>query len=563
MVNITFDQYYRYDELTRILNEFAEEYPNLVTLESIGKTYEGRDIWLLTITNQETGAAADKPAVWVDANIHASEVSGSSAALHLIYTLTTKYGEDERVTYALDSRTFYVVPRITADGAEWALADKPKIRRSSIRPYPFDEEAIEGLEAEDIDGDGRILMMRIEDPNGNWKASEADSRLLVRREPDDFGGVYYRVIMEGLLENYDGIHIKAKVVKEGLDLNRNFPNNWRPEKEQAGAGPFPLSEPEIHAFAKAVSERKNICIATAFHTFSGVLLRPSANKPDTELPGEDVWIFQEQGQKGTDLTGYPNISIFHEFKYHPQQVISGGADWMYNELGIFYWAVEIWSPQRQAGIEEYKYIDWYRKHDIEDALKMLKWSDEVLEGKGYVDWYEYEHPQLGKVELGGWDIQYSWRNPPPQFLDKEIAPFSDWFIWQALTTPKLEIFDISLTNLADDTYHIRLAVQNTGWLPSYCSKIALQKGLVRGVIAEIELPEGARLKTGKKRMELNQLEGRSNTGSSISPWAMFRSAGTADRTFAEWVVQAPKGTEITVIARHDRAGTVRESIILE
>lgn len=561
MVDISFDKYYRYDDLTRIVNEFAEEYPDLVTLESIGKTYEGRDIWILAITNKDTGDASEKPAVWVDANIHASEVSGSSAALHLIYTLTTKYGEDERITYALDSRTFYVIPRITADGAEWALADKPKIRRSSIRPYPFDEEPIEGLEAEDLDGDGRILMMRIEDSNGNWKASDEDPRLLVRREPDDFGGTYYRVMMEGMIENFDGITIKPKAVKEGLDLNRNFPNNWRPEKEQPGAGSFPLSEPETYNLAKAVSERNNVCIATAFHTFSGVLLRPSASKADNDLPAEDVWIYQEQGQKGTDLTGYPNISIFHDFKYHPQQVISGGADWFYNDLGIFYWAVEIWSPQRQAGIEEYKFIDWYRQHKIEDAIKMLKWSDEVLEGKGYVDWYEFEHPQLGKVELGGWDMQYSWRNPPPHLLEKEIEPFAEWFIWQSLTTPKLEVFDINVTALADDTYHIRLALHNTGWMPTYCTKIAQQRGM-RGIVAEIDLPEGATLKTGKERMDIGQLEGRSNTGSSITPWAMFRTGGTADRTFVEWVVQAPKGTEITLTAKHDRAGTVRETVTL-
>ena len=72
-------------------------------------------------------------------------------------------------------------------------------------------------------------------------------------------------------------------------------------------------------------------------------------------------------------------------------------------MGVYGWTVEIWSPQRQAGIEEYKFIDWYREHPLEDDLKLLKWSDEVLDGKGYVDWYPFEHPQLGPVELGGWD----------------------------------------------------------------------------------------------------------------------------------------------------------------
>ena len=137
MVDVAFDRYYRYDELTSIIHAFADEYPELVTVESIGQTYEGRDIWLATVTNHETGAHNEKPAVWVDANIHASEVSGSSAALHLLHTLTTQYGKDDKITYALDSRTFYVIPRISADGAEWALADTTKNRAEQCSSLPI------------------------------------------------------------------------------------------------------------------------------------------------------------------------------------------------------------------------------------------------------------------------------------------------------------------------------------------------------------------------------------------------------------------------------------------
>ncbi|MEM9951330.1 MAG: M14 family metallopeptidase [Chloroflexota bacterium] len=563
MVDVSFDRYYRYDELTQIIHAFAEEYPNLVTVESIGQTYEGRDIWLLTITNGETGDASEKPAVWVDANIHASEVSGSSAALHLVYILTTQYGENDKVTLAVDTRTFYVIPRISADGAEWALADKPKIIRSSTRPYPYNEEPLEGLTSEDIDGDGRILTMRIEDPNGRWKVHDENPRLMVKREPDDYGGTYYRIYGEGLAENYDGITLNPKPIKEGLDLNRNFPNDWQPQNKQFGAGNFPLSEPETYAFAKAVDNRRNICLGTAYHTFSGVLLRPSARKADTDLPAEDLWLYQEQGKKGTEFTGYPNISIFHDFKYHPKQVLYGGADWMYEELGIFYWAVEIWSIQQQAGLKDYKYIDWYRDHDIDDDIKILKWCDDNLDGEGYVDWYEFEHPQLGKVELGGWDFQLAWRNPPPKMLEKEIEPFADWFIWQALSTPKLETFKTDVEALGNDTYRVRFAVHNTGYLPTYVTKVALEKGYVRGVVAEIEIPDNAELKTGKQRVQLGQLEGRALTGTSATPFAISGGANTADRTVTEWVVHAPTGTDITLIAKHDRAGTVRETITLE
>ncbi|HET8584477.1 MAG TPA: M14 family zinc carboxypeptidase, partial [Casimicrobiaceae bacterium] len=170
MTHIAFDRFYRYDQLKEIVHALAREHPDLVSVESIGKSHEGRDIFVLTVTNTKTGAASDKPAFWVDGNIHSTEVAASAAALYFLDMLVTQYGHDADVTRALDTRAFYVCPRVNPDGAEWALADKPKWVRSSTRAYPYDEEPSEGLTVEDIDGDGRILQMRIEDPNGLWKA---------------------------------------------------------------------------------------------------------------------------------------------------------------------------------------------------------------------------------------------------------------------------------------------------------------------------------------------------------------------------------------------------------
>ena len=146
----------------------------------------------------------EKPALWVDGNIHASEVSPTSACLHLINKLVTHYGSDEAITRCLDTRVFYVCPRINPDGAELALADHPKVIRSSTRPYPFDEDPLGGLISEDIDGDGRILMMRVPDPNGEWKPYPAEPRLMVRRDPTEIGGTYYRIFSEGRIDDYDG-----------------------------------------------------------------------------------------------------------------------------------------------------------------------------------------------------------------------------------------------------------------------------------------------------------------------------------------------------------------------
>ncbi len=210
MPALRFDRFLRYAELTEVLHAFASEYPKLMSLESIGKSHEGRDIWLVTVTNRATGDPADKPAFWVDGNIHSTEVAASVANLYFLNQLATQYGKDADITRALDTRVFYVCPRINPDGAEWALADRPKWVRSSTRTYPYDEEPIEGLTVEDVDGDGRILQMRIADPNGLWKAHPDEPRLMVRREPGEVDGTYYRILPEGRFEGYDGFTLKVK-----------------------------------------------------------------------------------------------------------------------------------------------------------------------------------------------------------------------------------------------------------------------------------------------------------------------------------------------------------------
>ncbi|MGC9348105.1 MAG: M14 family metallopeptidase [Anaerolineae bacterium] len=558
MPDIAFDHFYRYDELTELLKTYEKAYPHLVQIKSIGKSYEDRDIWVAIVSQTETGGDDEKPAFWLDGNIHATEVSPSTACLNFIDYLVKRYGEDEDVTRVLDTRAYYIVPRVNPDGAEWALADEPKYIRSSTRPYPYDEDPVEGLAVEDIDGDGRMLMMRMPDPNGPWKPYPEEPRLMVRRDPTETGGQYYRLLPEGKVENYDGVTIRIQPKKERLDLNRNFPEHWRQEFEQKGAGPYPTSEPEVRALVQFITEHPNIVGGVAFHTYSGVLLRPYDDRDDKEFPAEDLWTYQKIGKRGTEITGYPNISVYHDFRYHPKEVITGGFDtWLYEQVGAYAWTVEIWSPQRQAGIEDYKFIEWNREHPVEDDLKMLKWSDEKLDGKGYVDWYTFEHPQLGTVELGGWDHIFAFRNPPKKFLEDEMNLFPEWLLWSALLSPRLELLEATAKDLGDSSYRVRLVLQNTGWLPSYVTKKALERKVVRDLVCEIELPEGATLETGKVREELGQLEGRAYKHAFMSA-----DDATDDRAKVEWVIHAPQGGTVKVVARHQRAGTVHAEIEL-
>jgi murein tripeptide amidase MpaA len=562
MPNLRFDRYYRYDELTALLRELAAAHPGLMRLESIGQSHEGRDIWLAVLTHFAGGGDRDKPGFWVDGNLHAPELAGSVACLYFIQNLLAGYGSDPDITRCLDSRVFYICPRVNPDGAEWALADPPKIIRSSTRPYPYVAAGGGGLIREDVDGDGRILSMRIPDADGPWKVSDRDPRLLVPREPAESGGHYYRLLPEGRLAEYDGCLIRVQSPKEGLDLNRNFPAEWRGEAQQKGAGPYPASEPEVRAVVQFITDHRNLCGGVAFHTYSGVLLRPLSYRNDDELIPEDLWVYRKLGDKGTALTGYPAASAYHEFRYHPKEIITGALDdWLYEQQGLFAWTVEIWSPQRQAGIDNYRYIDWYRDHPAEDDHKLLKWNDEVLEGKGFVEWYAYDHPQLGRVELGGWDPLFTFWNPPPRLLEQEVARFPRWLVWHALLSPELSL-EVQTQTLGKDTYMVRAVVSNRGWLPTYITKQALDKKLVGGAVCEIELPDGVALLQGQRRQELGQLEGRAHKPASMFGWAGTVSDPTDHRAKAEWVVQAKSRIILEITASHPRAGKISAEIKL-
>ena len=555
-MRVQFERFYSYAELTETLEAWASEFPSLFQVEPIGRSYEGREIWLCTVTNAETGPAEEKPAVIVHAQIHASEFTGTTAALDLIDRLLHGYGEEKRVTAALDTRCFYVVPRVNPDGPEAVLTDG-RWRRSSVRPYPRDEPE-DGLQRGDVDGDGRVLFMRMPDANGAWKTHPDDRRLLVPRPPDDLDGDFYRVLPEGTIRNWDGETIPIAPMLEGLDLNRQWPAEWAPEGEQQGAGPYPGSEPETRALIQAIVDRPNITSYVGYHTFSGVHLRPWSGHPDDDFPVPDLRAFKLMGEEATRLTGYPAISIFHDFKYDPKMVIKGGdVDWIYDHLGAYAWVTEFWSPQRAAGLSDYHFIDWLRDHSPEDELAVLKLADEL--GEGFVDWYPFEHPQLGPVELGGWDIVRFWFNPPLSRLEQEIRPHADFALFLALVAPRLEVRSFESEAVADGVYRLRLVLENTGWLPTNVSEKALERKAVRPIEVELEIPEDARITTGKLREETGQLAGRAEKRSVTGFRTDF---STSERTKVEWVIEAKPGDRIGVVARHQRAGTVRAELVL-
>ena len=561
MPDLRFDHLYPYDELVATLEGLAASAPELMTLTSAGTSHEGRTIWLASVTNTATGPHDEKPAVFVEANIHATEITASTAALHLLHHLVTGYGTDPTVTRALDTRTFYVIPRVNPDGVEAALSDHPVYLRSSTRAYPRPDQQ-PGLVEGDVDGDGRILTMRVVDPDGAWSAHPDDPRLMIPRPFDDVSdGPFYRLLPEGSVHDFDPDRVPLARGLQGLDLNRNFPQDWMPEGTQSGSGPFPASEPEVRAVVEAVVARPNVGAYFAHHTYAGVILRPYGGHPDDHFPTVDLATYQALAKRATEITGYPTASVFHEFKYDPKSFITGcGDEWAYDYLGIFGWTTEFWSPLRAAGIE-HKYIDWYLDHPVADDLTLLQWNDDVLDGAGFVQWYPFEHPQLGPVEIGGWDFFRIWTNAPASLMEAEIAPHSEFAVAHALALPELAIHEVRATALGGDTWHVRAVVKNRGWMSTNVSKRALERKAVRDVEITLDVPDGVEIITGRPTVEVGQLRGRSRARSMLA----MSDGGydpSIERAVADWVVRGPAGACVVIVAEQPRAGVARAELEL-
>lgn len=534
-----FDQYYRYDEMTQLLRDFAQAFPELATLESIGQSYEGRDIWALTITQTATGPDREKPGFYVDGNIHGSEVTASVTALYFAWKLLSGYGEEVAITHLLDSNAVYIIPAISPDGVEHVLSGSGWVC-SGTRLYPYEEER-DGLHPQDIDGDGQILSMRIEDPGGGWKVSKSDPRLLVPRRFNDVEGTFYRVYPEGLIRNFDGVEVVEATRKQGLDFNRNFPANWKPEVKQQGAGDYPFSESETRALAEFITAHPNICGLHTLHTGMESIIRPPITQTDRQMPQADLSRVREIGDYGVEATGY--VLFSGRTLVDDIYEINGDFDtWTYEQLGLIVFTDELWDIRARGGKDYVELNTMNKERDLDGLeaveLAALQWNDRVLGGSGFIDWHPFQHPQLGTVEIGGWQRLLR-NNAPPQLLEETGENMTRFLLAHAQAAPQLRADFHQVEEIGDGVYRIAVAARNEGYLPTHVTEQALKMKKADPVEARICIGPDDKLLTGKEREEIGHL------------------AGYGGRRKVEWIVRFVGQPSAQISVACPRAGTVR------
>ncbi len=551
-------RYHGFEELTAILQAFRSEFSGLCRLRSIGKTLENRDIYLMEVTNFETGASGDKPGYYAEACTHAEEFCGANVALRLIYDLVSGYGQQEETTELLDSTVFYIIPQVNPDGVETVMTTGT-IGVCNGRYRVKERQPLPGLVPQDLNGDGIVAQMRIPDPDGEWKISEKDPRLMVLRKPYETSGEFYRMFPEGVIRgNVDGFEIPRP---KDVNLNRNYPANFLPEGLQYGACELPLSEPETRAVAEFIDSHQNIAGVVSYHTNAGAIMRPFSGKGDEKFLGADLALYHALGAMGTEELGYELMSTYNDFTPDKSRVRGGTLmDWTFEFLGIPSFMLELWNVYDAAGTKRPEEFHFAAKSEEKD-LRVLRWADQHLGEKAYLPWKKVKHPQLGEVEVGGFNWLWVERNPPESYLEEMSGHASSFTRKLALTLPKLKIRTCRLETLGNGRYKLTAVIRNGGYLPTYLTSQAKAVKKAPPVKLELAAVKGDfEIECCTHPEDIGHLEGRFGRD---AEWSRDRAEWRPVERRAEWMIRSDSPEtelELVLTASAPRCGKVSRRI---
>jgi len=574
---IAFDHYHSVEEIEAYLEAAADRYSTLVTLHQIGESRGGRRLLAVDINNPATGAAEDKPGFYVDGNIHGGELLGGEGALHFIDTLLRGYGSDPVITEIIDTTAIYVVPNVNPDGRAISV-DTAENHRWNIRPFDEDGDGLVDEDPpEDIDGDGRILDIRVQDPRGPWKVSPDDPRAMVRRGRGDREGPFYQMVSEGIDNDGDGEFNEDRI--GGVDLNRNFPANW--SGAQFGSGPFPLSEPETWALVSYITARPNIAAIHTYHTSGGLILRfPTLAEQEWEFPAADLEDYRLIAADGVEITGYANYA--YEKKSIVDLMSPGHGvfnDWASKEFGVLAITTEMWRNGFGQG-----------------PAARFRWNDEVLGGAGFIDWKPLENPELLEVarqvlestgsltgsagdpgetgapgdrqarqviaDIGGWD-RFAVSNPPEHMIAGELERNTRWVLTFAQKVPRVQIVEATAQPVGGDDvlFAIQASIANVGWMPTATAYASEVLGIAEPVVVEITLTNA----TMPADIPGSSQGGRTFASRSIGILAGARADRPAKMNQMFWnaeIVDPSRPASALIVVRSQKGGVARRRLEL-
>ncbi len=466
-VTIDFNRWHDYDEIKEDLLRLEDAYPRFLKYESVGTSYGGRDMMLMTINNPETGPEMSKAAMFIDANMHGNEIQGGEVCLYTIWYLMENYGRIEKVTQLVDERVFYIMPVVNPDGRDHFMDETGSGARTGHVPVDSDNDGLFDEDGpNDLNGNGTIEQIRKYVPGeGNLRISHLDPRIM---EPVPAGerGDWIMLGQEGLDDDGDGRVNEDPV--GGYDPNRNWGSDWQPNYIQGGAMDYPFQLPESRAENDFLMAHPNIAGVQSYHNTGGMILRgPGANWYG-EYSATDLAAYDELGRTGARMLPYYRYIVLWDSLY---TVHGGFIDWTNDGLGIISFSNELWARGQYFNSPDLQRQQQDPGSPISRARASYFFDDHLEMGDQYIEWAEFEHPQFGTVELGGWKKTYG--RLPPRFMNEELAHRNAAFtLYQADQMPLMRMGDATVERVSGDVYRVRLDLINNKVAPTITARAA-------------------------------------------------------------------------------------------
>jgi hypothetical protein len=488
--------YLNYQNLTKNLKALDAK-SNYCTVKSIGKSSGGKEIWLVTLSE----STAPKPALLITAGLDGKSRTGTQIALKMIENLLNS----DKLSNILEEKTIYFVPSVNPDAIDAAVANIKMEKRGNDTETDDDRDGRIGEDPfEDLNKDGLITQIRVEDITGNYIESPEDSRVLIKADPVKNQVGKYILISEGIDNDKDGMFNED--FSEGVNIDKNFTYDY-PVFEK-GAGVYVASESETRALLDFLYLNQNIYGVLTFGMHNNLSETP---KYDSKLTGSRII----KGWLEKDIKVAEQVSKLYTqkaaIKDGPKMPMTKGnfAQTAYFHAGRFsfstpgWWIpkVEVKKDSLDSKLEKPK-----DKEEVNSEVSFLKWADSQNIKSVFVNWSVIKHPDFPnqKVEVGGF-VPYILNNPPVNFLE-EAAAKHVFFVEELLAAmPKIEINVPEVKKVNENLYRVTIKIANKGLLPTY-TEIGDKIRFVSKMKTEILLQKNQSMVSGRKYFIRNSMQ---------------------------------------------------------
>lgn len=485
------------DRLAQRVSALSKSYPSWVKSQSLVKTSSGKDVWMLTIG---TGKTEQKPAIAVVGGVEGSHLLGVELAMGFAEKLLAASGTDS-IKNLLNKQTFYVFPNMSPDATAQYFAKVKYARSGNANPTDRDRDGKVGEDGfDDLNGDGKITWMRVEDPTGTYRLNPEDKRSLILADAGKGETGKYLLLTEGIDNDKDGLFNEDG--GEGVHFNRNSTFNYR--NFIPGAGEYAVSEKENRALFDFLFDAFNVYAVMTFGPQNNLSTPVQFNPAGLSKRIITSWF--EPDVKANALVSEKYLKIIGS-KDAPKTTAQSGdfSQWAYFHYGRLSFSTPGWWVPKVKADTALK----QKPLTIEDPVaEYLRWAESQGIKDTFNEWKVFNHPDFPgqTVEIGGLD-PFVLNNPPYELVDGLVKKHTDFVISLAEMAPDIEIIGLKKEKVDGGLTRVSLKIMNKGLLPTL-TKIGERSYFLKKIAVKVLTGNQQSVLSGRKNQTLDAIPGK-------------------------------------------------------